>query len=68
MALQSKVPIMPGHVNFESFSGYFRLLWHWDKKKIPLPFSEMKLSFSKPVNVKSKDDFPSLTDYIGAKL
>ena len=41
------------------YSAFISLFWRWDKYRIPLPFSKIKITFSKPFI--SKSDWESLS-------
>ncbi len=64
MSIQSGVPVVP--VCFE-LSNYFRLKG-WDKKKVPLPFSTIRVIYGKPESVdeaKMDDALLNITSQLG---
>ena len=66
MALQSQVPIIP--LRAEKLEGCVPLLWYWDKKLLPLPFSKLSFRFGKPISVTNKNDFEKINKYLQQML
>ena len=54
LSARYKAPIVP--INM-IYTKHFKLLWRWDKYKVPLPFSTVTLTYCKPIKgIKRKVD------------
>lgn len=61
LSARSGVPVVSLRIDI---SYYFTFWWSWDKKRLPLPFTRVRFTFSKPIYIRSEDDLDSRNEII----